>query len=249
MQYYGKLHTLMKKRGKIVKSNVTLLDSLRQEILLGKVKPGSFIRQNTVAKRFGVSRTPVREALKALESEGLLENLPERGYKTRKRTLRDLVEIIDVRALLEGYAARLAAMAAESDLPDLLYHLAKKIANSESRYLRTGANNDLIEWAQQEQEFHQTIIKASQNRFMVRLVRNMDFRWIDLLSSGVPTSQEDLFPTHREITDVIADGDAEMAEKLARRHVSFYKNVGIESNLGPTAYLGIQRKPLGRRRQ
>ena len=230
-------------------STPTLLDLLRREILLGQLAPGSFVRQNAVAKRFGVSRTPIREALKALESEGLLENLPARGYRTRDRTLRDLVEIIDVRSLLEGYAAKLAAETNGPDLPGLLRDFAEKIDTAKNRYLRTRENDDLIEWSQQEQGFHHAIIEACQNRFLARLVRNMDFRWIDLLSSGVPNPQEHLVPTHRQISDAIAHGDAEMAEKLANLHVSFYKNIGIESHLGPTTYWNIQHKLFSNKRK
>ena len=231
----------MKDNEHTTKSNSIVLDQLRQEVLFGKLAPGSFIRQDTMAKRFGVSRTPVREALKALESEGLLENLPERGYRIRKRTLRELIEIIDVRALLEGYAAKLAAMTAEANQIDVLYGLAEKIDSSRSRYLKSNNVKDFKKWSHQEQEFHYTIIKASQNQFLIRLVRSMDFRWADLLSSDAhPNPQDDILPTHYQIAESIEGGDSVNAEKHARRHVSFYKLIGVESKLGPTVYWDIQ---------
>ncbi len=79
--------------------------------------------------------------------------------------------------------------------------------------------------------------KAGQNQFLMRLVQSMDFRWMDLLASDAyPIPQDDTLPTHYQITKAIESGDSDTAEKQARRHVSFYKLIGIESNYGPAVY-------------
>jgi len=215
--------------------SLKVLDLIREDIFLGKIKSGSFIRQETLAECFGVSRTPVREALKALESEGLLENVPNCGFKVKERSLRDLIEIVDIRALLEGYAARLVTLIGDPEFSETLHRIANKISETKNNYLKTKEKKDLIEWSNQERKFHQAIIDGSGNALLIRLVQNTDFRWQELLPAGVPNPQEKLVPTHREIADVIASGDADEAELLARKHISYYKNISIESHLGPVS--------------
>ena len=98
-----------------------------------------------------------------------------------------------------------------------------------------------VDISKQEQEFHYTLIKASQNQFLMRLVRSMDFRWVDLLArDAYPIPDDETLPTHHQIAESIKNGDSVMAENRARRHVSFYKLIGVESKLGPTVYWGIQ---------
>jgi DNA-binding GntR family transcriptional regulator len=237
MQLYGILHAIMERNRNSKGLKSGLLDQLRQQILLGKLEPGLFIRQATIAEQFGVSRTPVREVLKALESEGLLENLPECGYRVRKRTLRDLIEIIDVRALMEGYAAKLAAMSPESQQLDAMLALAEKIDESRKLYIETQNLDDLTKWSNYEQEFHQSIIIASQNKFLLQFVQSMNFRWVELMASdALPNPQDSKLPTHYQIVEAIERKDLVAAEEYARKHVSFYKLIGIESYFGPTAY-------------
>ena len=98
-------------------------DELRRRIFSGKIEPETFLRQQAVAEQFGVSRTPAREALKALESEGLLEHVSNAGFRTLGYTLKDLIEAVDMRSLIEGHAARLLASAGRSGVPEKLYPL------------------------------------------------------------------------------------------------------------------------------
>ncbi len=217
----------------------SLQDYLRNEILLGNLQEGTFLRQKTIAERFGVSRTPAREALKALESEGLLENLPNRGYRVRKQTLRDLLEIIDIRALLEGYAARLTAMSRTPNLSQTLHSLAEKIEKEENRHRRTGKAKDMIAWSKAEYEFHNTIVRASGNNLLIRLMNSLNFQFISFMREKTHDSEHGAIPTHHDIADAIAQSDPERDERMAKQHLVGYKKAGLESYLGPASHLDL----------
>jgi len=216
---------------KKIEKKGSLLDYLRNEILLENLKKDAFLRQKTIAERFGVSRTPAREALKALESEGLLENLPNRGYRVRKRTLRDFLEIIDIRALLEGYAARMAAMSSNHDLPKTLYRLSEKIKKTEDLYHRTRKPEDMVTWSKAEHEFHNAIIMASGNNLLIRLMKSLNFQFISFMHDSVRGASS--IPTHHDIADAIEKLDPDRAEQMARQHLGNYKKARLESYLGP----------------
>ena len=216
-----------------------MLDHLRNEILMGNFEEGTFIKQRTIAEKYGVSRTPAREALKALESEGLLKNLPNRGYRVRKRTLRDLLEIIDVRATLEGHAARMVAVSHNPDLPQVLYDLAEKIKKAEDRYHRTQKSKDTIAWSEAECEFHDAIIKASKNNFLIRLMSSFNFHFTISMVDKFPVCNVAPVPTHHDIADAIAQSNAEEAQRLAKQHLNSYKTMGLEAHLGPVSRLDL----------
>ena len=219
---------------KKIEKKGSLLDYLRNEILLENLQEGSFLRQKIIAENFGVSRTPAREALKALESEGLLENLPNRGYRVRKRTPRDFLEIIDMRALLEGYAARMAVMSSNHDLPKRLYKLSAKIKKTEDRYHRTRKPKDMVAWSKAEHEFHNAIIMASGNNLLIRLMQRLNFQFISFMRDSVRGSETSSLPSHDDIADAIEKLDPDRAEHMARQHLDNHKTAGLESYLGPT---------------
>ena len=212
-----------------------MLKRLRNDVLLGKIKPGTFLRQHSVAVKFGVSRTPAREALKALEAEGLVENLKNRGYRVKKMTLTALLEIVDIRALLEGHAARLAALSSNGKLAQKLRVLAGQIEKAEKLYKKTRKGQDLIKWSQKEYEFHQAIIEASGNELLVRLTRGVNFQWISFMRDSIQGKNNKAVPSHFDIAAAIAKSDADEAEQTARRHLSNDKKVGLENFLGPVS--------------
>ena len=225
------------------------MDRLRHEMHFGAYGPGSFLRQAALAKQFGVSRTPVREALKVLESDGLLEHFPERGYRVRQRSLRELIEIIDIRALFEGFAAKLAALSSTPEAVEDLRRIAAEIDANRTRYIESASKRDFEKFATAEQAFHVGLVKASGNQFLIRLVRTVDFGWPDVLAHDAAPKPVNSLPTHEDIIDAIENGDGTTAEEHARRHVSFYKLIGVESRLGPTVYwdhLPLEKLPNGR---
>ena len=212
-----------------------MLERLRNDILLGKLKPGTFLRQQNVAQRFEVSRTPAREALTTLEAEGLVENIRHRGHRVREITLGGLLEIIDIRALLEGHAARLAARAVNDELVERLKKIADQIDKTQKCYEETRKGEDLIQWSRKEYEYHQAIIEASGNELLVRLTNGINFQWISFMRESPKVNDDGSIPGHYDIADAIEQGDPDKAEQLARQHLNRYKSVGVEAFFGPVS--------------
>src|SRR5258708_26156425 len=97
-------------RGQLVQNaSVAATELIREAILDGRLEPGSRLKEEELARELGISRTPVREALLILHSEGLIETTPNRGALVRTHDAEDLIDLYQLRALLEGYAAGQAA--------------------------------------------------------------------------------------------------------------------------------------------
>lgn len=209
-----------------------LVDELAQQIqvriMTGELPVGTKLRQEALAEEFGVSRTPVREALRQLQAGGMLTVEPHRGAVVRGATARDIRENYEVRAELEAYAAELAA----ERIRDRELVLMRE-ANDEFRalaedYLRRGPE-DRDEpiagraWSRANERFHQAILLAAENDQLTasvhdlfrRLPRNMTFRAMrgdsHLLRSNVRE--------HEDIAAAIAERDPERARRAARAHL------------------------------
>ncbi|WP_395541495.1 GntR family transcriptional regulator [Neotabrizicola sp. sgz301269] len=131
-----------------------LLDEIRD----GALPPGMRLRETELAERLGISRTPVREAIRQLEADGLVVHLPRQGATIRSLDHAEVVELYEMRAVLEGTAARLAARAA-SDI-----ELAELVAlNGELAQAAVGP-----EAREANRQFHRTLIEAARNRFLVK---------------------------------------------------------------------------------
>src|SRR5437867_6791605 len=109
---YGRPVTrILEGRGRLVQNaSVAATELIRQAILDGRLEPGSRLKEEELARELGISRTPVREALLMLQAEGLVDAVPNRGAMVRVHTPEDLDDLYQLRALLEGYAARRAAL-------------------------------------------------------------------------------------------------------------------------------------------
>ena len=100
---------ILEGRGRLVQNaSVAATELIRQAILDGRLEPGSRLKEEELARELGISRTPVREALLMLQAEGLIETTPNRGAVVRTHDADDLIDLYQLRALLEGYAARQA---------------------------------------------------------------------------------------------------------------------------------------------
>jgi DNA-binding GntR family transcriptional regulator len=141
-----------------------VLAELRGEIAAGRLRPGEQVRQDALAERFGVSRVPLREALKILEGEGAVTYAPHRGYFVAELSLADLEEVYRIRELLEEEAVRAAvARLSDGDLDDLanLVFLCERAAEDGDVAAMTAANRRL----------HFALYEASDRPRLVRLVR------------------------------------------------------------------------------
>lgn len=188
---------------------------LREAILTGQLAPGSIVVEPRLAQEYSVSKTPIREALRLLTSQGLLTVLPKKGYLVRTMGLNDVQETLDLRMLLEPHAAGSAA----GFLSPTLVADLRQILDSQAE---VAAENPLTAM-ETAQRFHQRIADASRN---TRLADTLHHCFDETARAhhvlpglqrymGVPTELEE----HEAIYAAIAAGDARTAEVAMRVHL------------------------------
>ena len=188
--------------------------TLEQRIVTGELEPGSRLDEQTLADAFGVSRTPVREALTQLASIGLVEMRPRQGAIVAVLSLRDLVDMFDVMAELEGMCARLAARRisrAERDALVGAHRAAAALVEADDADGYYAANA----------HFHELIYAASHNGFLERTVQGIrnrcaPYRRLQLRQPGRLAKSH---AEHEAIVGAILAGEDERADQLARAHI------------------------------
>ncbi len=187
---------------------------LRDEICSGKYAPGTWLQEKELAERIGVSRSPIREALKTLVGDGLLIEVPNKGVFTKTFTDRDIDEIFDMRLMLETYSihrcsSRLTSARIQK-LFDLLEHLEQ-----------TYSEKDLESYTVFDEDLHRFIVEMSENSLVgstYERVRSMNQQFRVLSLSSQRRFEESLIE-HRHIVHALAVGDFNGAERVLRTHL------------------------------
>ena len=198
-------------------------DNIQQMILSGERQPGSKLRQQELAERFGVAQGVVREALLELQGYGLVETIDHRGIYVSKLDKAKLAEAFFVREMHEGLAARLCCeRATRADIRDLL-GIAQEI------YI-LGGSGKLEEMGSLDRELHSRLIRLSGNSMLIRLADN--YRILGkIVRADRPI--EVVRDEHIAILESIQDGNADQAERLMRQHVAAAR-VAVEERLDKT---------------
>ncbi len=189
---------------------------LRCLIVSAELTPGTPISEGALAESFGVSRTPVREALKQLQSEGLVETRPRVGTFVTTPSRREFVELLELRAVLEGAAARLLA---ERGTADQLRRLAKNLAETG----RAADAGDRGRLAKLMREFHELLVAGADNakfesHYRMLLHQLAYARTVDV-APGAAARDVHASEDHGRVHERIAAGDGDTAEQLMREHV------------------------------
>lgn len=199
-------------------------DNLKQAILRGQMVPGSRLVESRLAIAFGISRTPVREAIHKLEREGLLDRTSAGGFFVKGLTREDIEETIGIRSVLESYAARLAAIQhQESELKPL----DEKI-EAYSRCLERGETDELLRI---NTEFHDLLYALSRSPRLIKMIndlRDLVFRFRQVIlkvEELAKASNRD----HQLMLKFIRKRDAEGAEKLVREHILRGQNAVLKA--------------------
>lgn len=184
---------------------------LRSAIAQGKYRQGERIREEDIAQSMGVSRTPVREALRRLQTRGLLELAAGRGLVVAELSRQQVLELYAMRELLEGAAARLAAQHATETEINYLRHMLKE--------LRKETNADRL--ADLNRVFHHAICDAAHNRYMQQSLNDLGdalalLRDTTFAIEGRPRTAD---AEHMMIVDAIEKHDPDAAERAARNHI------------------------------
>lgn len=192
--------------------------NIQAAIVKGDIAPGSKISEPELARTYGISRGPLREAIQRLEGQRLLVRIPHVGARVVSLSHKELLELYEIRESLEGLACRLAA---ERMSADEVQELREILATHE----RDAAFQAGIDYFQQEgdYDFHYKIIRGSGNQMLVKLLTDELYqlvRMYRLQFSSTPNRPQKAFKEHHRILDAIAEGDGELAELLMRRHIA-----------------------------
>ena len=197
-----------------------VFQTLRTAILRGELKPGERLMELQLADQLGVSRTPVREAIRMLEQEGLAVTTPRKGAQVARMTEKDMEEVLQIRTALEELAARLSCgRITEKELEEL--HAAME------NFEQKTENGNLEEMGGADSAFHDVIYRASGNQKLLNLLNNLReqiYRYrIEYLkdSSSYPV----LIREHREIYEALQLRDGEKAAEKVRIHLKNQEEV------------------------
>ncbi|CAM3531249.1 GntR family transcriptional regulator [Parendozoicomonas haliclonae] len=194
-----------------------LFHALQQAIVRGEIPAGSKLSEAGLASRYGVSRGPLREAIRRLEGQKLVIRTPHSGTRVVSLSREELLEIYQVREVLEGLACRLAAEHMPDQQIQAMYTLLEQ--HSQQSEFKEG-----IAYFQQEGDldFHYRIVMASGNRRLIDSLCGELYHLVRMYRYQTSTGgnrPEKAFSEHRQIVDALAERDGDMAEYLMRRHI------------------------------
>ncbi len=197
-------------------------EELKMEILTGNIVPGTRMMEVELAEEMGVSRTPIREAIRKLEKEDLVTIEPRRGAYASMISTKDMVEILEVRQDLDGLAAFFAA---SRMTPEEFAELEKE-CNLYNEAVKSGSMEDMIK---HDTRFHRIIVDSCQNKILVKMIEQLQemvlrFRYIYYDNFR---RAENMPEEHAEILNSIKTGDAEGARFAADIHIDRLKELVI----------------------
>ena len=194
-----------------------VFQKIREDILNGKYKENDELRENTIGKELGVSRTPVREALRQLELEGLVTIIPNRGAYVTGINQKDIWDIYMVRSHLEGLCARWAT---EHITEEQLDELEETLMLSEFQ-MNKESGFSVQQVATLDGRFHAILYEASGSRILSHVLTDFH-NYVKMARKSSIVSEERARKSireHRQILRAIKERDAEMAEQLANEHI------------------------------
>jgi DNA-binding GntR family transcriptional regulator len=192
--------------------NKLVADAIRERILAGEFPPGERLAEERLSDELGVSRMPVREALRALASEGIVTLEPRRGASVTAYTEAQVQELVEVRATLEGLNARLAAKRHD---PKQIAEL-KRILEAGSKITEQSA---LGEIQANNERFHAAVEAIAANSVLMNIVRSLRDRTALIFAKQSRKRVRENWNEHAGIVRAVIAGDAELAGLLASRHV------------------------------
>lgn len=191
-----------------------VFSQLRKKILTGVYKPGESLVELRLSEELGVSRTPIREALRQLELEGLVQSIPNKGVIVKGVTDQDVEDIFTIRTMIEGLAARWAA---EKITEDEIRELKEALELEEFYTIK----NDAEHLMTYDSKFHDIIFRASKSRPLMHMLSTFHF-YIQSArnnSFGTPGRPVKALDEHRAIFEAIQSKDADTAETLTIQHI------------------------------
>ncbi|HEY8495691.1 MAG TPA: GntR family transcriptional regulator [Limnochordales bacterium] len=191
-----------------------VFEAIREAIISGHLKPGERLMEIQLAEELGVSRTPVREAIRKLEQEGFVVMVPRKGAYVADISMKDIAEVFEIRGALEGLAAELAAERATEEELERLERLLVAIGECIER-------QDVDGMIEKDTEFHDLLFSASHNERLVQilsLLREQIQRFRSRTLARVERMKVAL-EEHKAIVEALGRRDSELARSLAEAHI------------------------------
>ena len=222
---------------------LSVMDQIREAILSGSVSAGERLNEVRLSKTLAVSRTPVRAALQALAGEGLLDYAPNRGFTVREFPLDAIVDAYDIRASLEGLAARFAA---ERGLSPEENAVIQRSLLAGDRLLERGSfeAGDRTLYRDINGDFHDTLLAAARNRMLAEMIRICHHVPVSSSRNIVAFEHRDVrrrHDDHHRIFEAIIGREPWRAEMLMRDHVTSVKSSLVRSLSSPSTVHSAQR--------
>lgn len=193
-----------------------ITETLRNAIVCGEIKPGTKLSEPKLAAEYNISRGPLREAIRRLESMKLVKYVPRGGVRVTTLELPQVIEIYHIREALEGKAAALAARNITDDGVDKLKHLldlaAKHMATSGGAYLQADVDID----------FHYQVIQSSGNQMLIHTLCEELYYLVRMYryqAALQPSRSQNAFKEHQHLVLALEQRDEELAELIMRKHI------------------------------
>jgi len=192
----------------------SVCESLRDAIRKGILRPGDRLMEIQLADELGVSRTPVREAIRKLELEGYIITMPRRGTYVANLSIRDVNEVFEIRTSLDALAGELAAERITDEELEALQRLLVKLGH----YVEEGDMDKIVET---DVKFHDVLYQASRNSRLVGIISNLreQLTRFRTTSMSFPGRLKATLEEHRALVEAIAQGDAASARSAAEYHM------------------------------
>jgi DNA-binding GntR family transcriptional regulator len=191
-----------------------VFETLREAIIAGQLRPGERLMEVQIAEELGVSRTPVREAIRKLELEEFVVMVPRKGAYVAGISIKDITDVFEIRRALEGLSAELAAERMTEEELDELESIMVSTAETTERL-------DVVSAVDMDTGFHQVLYEASRNeklRGMLYHLREQIQRF-RTQSLGRPGRLQRALVEHQGIVDALRSRDSELARQLAEQHI------------------------------
>ena len=208
-----------------------VFNTLRQEILTGKLKPGERLMEIHLANKLGVSRTPIREAIRKLELEGLVIMIPRRGAEVAQISWKSLKDVLEVRRALDVLAIELACERMTQEELESLYHACESFAEATK-------TKDTRKIAEADVAFHDMIVASTGNKRLIQLVNNLSEQMYRYRFEYIKDSNQHqmLVQEHKEMYQHIKNADKTEAANVVRKHIdnqeeAIIKQLQLEKNV------------------
>jgi DNA-binding GntR family transcriptional regulator len=198
---------------------------LKHDISVGEIAQGTRLVETRLAERYGVSRTPIRQALLTLEQDGLVVR-NGRSLQVRGQSPTEVIELYEVRELLEERAARLAARRHDESDEIILSRLLERMSGEPTKLERYALNR----------EFHAAIWRAAHHNALLQTLERLYANSVLGLSTTLASAERwtQTLAEHRDMVDAILSGDEERAAELVRTHLRTARDIRIEASLDQT---------------